>query len=192
MKNTKEIIYIIVLILVFLLCGFGSYKSIKNILSEASSKANMNDVNIVSAIEDSLKLISVEGVYEEIITTKQTWVMGLNPSLAWVKVNGIIKIGSQLVNIDKEGEEYIITMSEPKIIDSDLKKEGQWQTKEGILNSFDLTMEGKIFEENKKTIEEKKFEELKQQCIENNKQIIQSLIDVYAKGSKIEVKYVNG
>jgi hypothetical protein len=192
MKNTKKIIYIIVLIFVFLLCGFGSYKSIKNILSEASAKANMNDANIVSAIEDSLKLISIEGVYEEIITTKQTWVMGLNPSMAWVKVNGIIKVGSQLVNIDKEGNEYIITMSEPKIIDSDLKKEGQWQTKEGILNRFDPTMEGKIFEENKKTIEEKKFEELKQRCMENNNQIIQSFFDVYAKGSSFKINYVKG
>ena len=191
MRKNIRIILILALSVVFLVFVSLIINLNRTIKAKEIENANKTDAHIASAIEDSIKLLSVEGDYEEIITTKKTWVLGLNPSIAWVKVKGTIKVGSSVIDASKKGSKYIIKLSEPEIISHEIKPEGLWNTKEGFLNYFDASYDGKIIAESKKIIEKEKFNELKQRCIENNKQIIQSCLKAYGKNYDIEIDYEN-
>lgn len=189
MRKNIRIIIILVLMVVLLVFASLIINLNKSIKAKELENTNKTDAHIASAIEDSIKLLSVEGDYEEIITTKKTWVLGLNPSIAWVKVKGTIKVGSNVLDAGKKGSKYIIKLSEPEIISHEINPEGLWNTEEGFLNHFDAASDGKIIEESKKIIEKEKFNELKQRCIENNKQIIQSCLKAYGKNYDIEIDY---
>ena len=177
-RNIKSIMVIVLTITLFISIGL-IVNLIRNISAEAAENANKVDINIKSEIIDSIHIVTAECDYEEVITRKETWIMGLNPSLARVKVKGKIKVGSELIDVKKETGKYIINLSEPKILQHEIKKEGNWETKEGILNEFDSKIEGEVFERTKKSIEERLFDELKQKSIENNKIAIHSILSQY-------------
>lgn len=191
MRKSIRIILVLILTTVLLVFISQIINLNRSIKAEAGENANSTDAYIISQIEDSIKLLSAEGNYEEIITAKQTWILGLNPSIAWVKVRGTIKVGSEVIDISKEDSKYVIKLSEPEIISHQINPEGLWNTEEGFLNYFDVASDGKIIAESKKIIEKGKFDELKQRCIENNKQIIQSFLDAYAKDYEVEIDYEN-
>lgn len=174
----KSIIVIVLITTLFISIGLIS-SLIRNISAEATENANKVDINIKSEIIDSLHIVTAECDYEEVITRKETWVMGLNPSIAMVKVKGNIKVGSELINVKKEKDKYIINLSEPKVLQHEIEKEGNWETREGILNEFDSKIEGEVFEKTKKSVEERLFDELKQKSIKNNELAIYSILSQY-------------
>jgi hypothetical protein len=177
-KNIKSIIVIVLTTTLFISIGLIS-SLIRNISAEATENANKVDINIKSEIIDSLQIVTAECDYEEVITRKETWVMGLNPSIARVKVKGNIKVGSELIDVKKEKDKYIISLSEPKVLQHEIEKEGKWETREGILNEFDSSIEGEVFEKTKKSIEERLFDELRQKSINNNELSIHSILSQY-------------
>lgn len=191
MRRSIKIILMLILTAVLFVFVSQIINLNKSIKAEAVENANKTDAHIASEIEDSIKLLSVEGDYEEIITTKQTWILGLNPSIAWAKVKGTIKVGSSVIDAGKKGNKYVIKLSEPEIVSHEIEREGSWHTREGLLNSFNAAADGKIIADSKRIIENEKFDELKQRCIENNKQIIQSCLKAYGKNYEVEIDYEN-
>jgi hypothetical protein len=174
----KSIIVIILITTIFISIGLISSLA-RTISAEATENANKVDINIKSEIIDSLHIVTAECDYEEVITRKETWIMGLNPSIAMVKVKGNIKVGSELIDVKKEKGKYIINLSEPKVLQHEIEKEGNWETREGILNEFDSKIEGEVFEKTKKSVEERLFDELKQKSIKNNELAIYSILSQY-------------
>lgn len=179
-QNVKSIIVLILTIVIFtfisLLLNF-----VRNINAKVVKNENKIGINIKNEIIDSLNILTAEAEYEEIITRRETWIMGLNPSIARVKVKGNIKVGSRLIDVKKAEDKYIISLSEPEVLQHEIVKQGQWETKEGILNGFDPIIEGEIFENSKKSMEDRLYDELKQESIKNNELAIYSILGRYTK-----------
>ena len=90
---------ILILVLVLAICVFG-YQTIslfKNIKSDALEQTHKTNVKILKMIEDSISVCSVEYDYEDYITRKKTWVVGLNPSIKYAKFMGKIKVGCEII-----------------------------------------------------------------------------------------------
>lgn len=180
MKQSIKSMIAIVLAVIIVIFTILFISFFKDIGTEAFKNSNATSININSEIEDYLQLLTAEGEYEEIITRKETWIMGINSSVARVKVKGSIKVGSQLIDVKKEEDRYIITLSEPGILQHDIKKQGQWETIEGILNEFDAAVEGEIFQSSKRDIEDRLLPELRSESIKNNKLAIYTILGKFA------------
>lgn len=191
MKKGFKGIVILLLVVVIVVFTVLIFNLKTKFAKQATENANRIDAYIENMVDESLKLVSAEGKYEEIITAKQTWILGLNPSTAWVKANGVIKVGSRLIDVSKEEGKYIFKLSEPEILEHTLTPEGQWSTNEGLFNSFDSARDGEILAEQKRKIEAERFEELSKSCKLSNDQIVKSFLSSLGKEISYDIKYVS-
>jgi len=180
--------------LVLAICVFGylTFSLIKSVKSEALEQTQKNNVNIKNMIEDSISLCSVEYNYEDYITRKKTWVVGLNPSIKYAKFTGKIKVGCEIKSVNKESNRILIVLSEPSIVEHEIKIDGIWKGKEGIWNNFKPNEEGEIINEQKKIIENRLKNELQQEDKKRNKELISELLVKHGENeNSLNISYVN-
>jgi len=182
-----------ILLLAAAICFFGFqtislFNDIKNDALEETQKTN---VNILKMIEDSISLCSVAYNYEDYITRKKTWVLGLNPSIKYAKFIGEIKVGCEIKSVIKETNKFFIVLSEPFIVEHELYREGSWEGKEGTWNNFSPAEEGQFTNEQKNIVENRLIEELKQEDKKRNNELIEDLLAKFgAKKASFSIIYV--
>jgi len=164
----------LVLFLMFCVSGYKTVSLFQNI--KALKQTQKNNVNILKMIEDSISLCSVEYDYENYITRRKTWVVGLNPSIKYAKFIGKIKVGCEIKSVKKESNIFKIVLSEPYVVEHEINRIGEWEGKEGTWNNFTLTEEGKVTNEQKMIIEKRLNDELQQEDKKRNKELISDLL----------------
>ena len=172
----KRKILILVLVLAICVFGFQTISLIKNIKSNVLEQTQKTNVNILKMIEDSISVCSVEYDYEDYITRKKTWVLGLNPSIKYAKFMGKIKVGCEIKSVKKESNIFAIVLSEPFVVEHELNRISDWEGKEGTWNNFTPTEEGKVTNEQKMIIENRLINELQQEDKKRNKELMSDLL----------------
>ncbi|MBU3129001.1 hypothetical protein [Clostridium tagluense] len=169
---------LIALVLVLAICAsvYQTFSLFKNIKSEELEQTQKTNVNILKMIEDSISVCSVEYDYEDYITRRKTWVVGLNPSIKYAKFIGKIKVGCEIKSVKMESNIFSIVLSEPFVVEHEINRKGDWQGKEGIWNNFTPAEEGKVTNEQKMIIENKLIDELQQEDKKRNKELISDLL----------------
>lgn len=171
----KRAILIVVLVLAICVFGYRTDSLSKSVKSEALEQTQKTNVNILKMIEYSISVCSVEYDYEDYITRRKTWVVGLNPSIKYAKFMGKIKVGCEIKSVKKESNIFSIVLSEPSVVEHEINRIGDWQGKEGIWNNFTPAEEGKVTNEQKIIIENRLIDELQQEDKKQNKELILEL-----------------
>jgi len=179
-----KIYYCMILILVFAISILG-FK-----VHNTFSIKNTSTSYIENAVNESLKLITSNIEFEEIITTKDIFWLG--DSVAAVKVKGRITAGSELIEVKMETNKIIFTLSEPVVSPEDinLEKIEDWKTHEKIFNKFDKDTESRVFQENRIGIANELQKEVQQMCKSKNEEIISSIVNNYGNGLMYEIDYI--
>lgn len=172
----KRKILIVVLFLVFCVSVYQTVSLFKNIKSEALEQTQKTNVNILKMIEDSISICSVEYNYEDYITRRKTWVIGLNPSLKYAKFMGKVKVGCEIKSVKKESDKFLIVLAEPSVVEHEINRTSDWEGKEGTWNNFTPAEEGKVLNEQKIIIENRLIDELQQEDKKRNKELISDLL----------------
>lgn len=187
MKIIIKVIFILAFSIAIIAASYQTY----NLISKEN--VNKTNVSITNAIDNSLKLMSTEIQFDDIITDKRTWIFNMNPSIAYVTVKGTVTAGSELIDLKKNGNSYTVTLSEPQILPQDIKQDkvGEWQTHEGPFNKFPANEQGAVFEANSKILADKMQKELQDTIKENNRDAITAIINSFAKGVEVKIIYTN-
>ncbi|MBU3112706.1 hypothetical protein [Clostridium lacusfryxellense] len=172
----KRKILIVVLVLAICVFGYKIDSLFKSVKSDALEQTQKTNVNILKMIEDSIYVCSVEYDYEDYITRRKTWVVGLNPSIKYAKFMGKIKVGCKIKSVKKESNIFSIVLSEPSVLEHEINRKGDWEGKEGTWNNFTPAEEGKVINEQKIIIENRLINELQQEDKKRNKELISNLL----------------
>ena len=172
----RKILIALVLFLAICVFGYQTVSLFKNINSEALEQTQKTNVNILKKIEDSISVCSVVYDYEDYITRRKTWVVGLNPSLKYAKFMGKIKVGCEIKSLKKESDKFSIVLSEPFVVEHEINRTSDWEGKEGTWNNFTPNEEGKVINEQKMIIENRLIGELQQEGKKRNKELISDLL----------------
>ena len=172
----KRKILILVLVLAICVFGYQTESLFKRVKSKTLEQTQKTDVTIKKMIEDSISICSVEYNYEDYITRKKTWVVGLNPSIKYAKFTGKIKVGCEIKSFNKKSNIFLIVLSEPSVVEHEINREGEWRGKEGIFNNFKPDEEGKIINEQKIIMDNRLKNKLQQEDKKRNEELISDLL----------------